>query len=280
MAQERSKRRRTFLFMTSVRALLVAMLTGLLLGGLCPAPAIVAGPTLIDLDPEDCEERVPAAYAAPVPAGANIAIDTTILLDGVTKPEAQKIVRANTAYADLSLEIVPTFRRFGVKPDGTQTDEQDQAVARIEVTRLVAEAKASFGGSRPASSDVVYVLTSKDVYLEGSDSDVLGWAECIGGIRYPNRAFAVGEVSETFTTAGLNFYLDASAKVLGHEIGHLLGAHHEYGNCVQGIGGEDVTNREPAFCTLMFGYIDFQSLDFGAVDGAVIRGHAQRYAGP
>ena len=68
--------------------------------------------------------------------------------------------------------------------------------------------------------------------------------------------------------------------MLGHEIGHLLGAHHEYGNCVQGIGVEDVTNREPAACTLMMSFVDFQSLRFGAIDGSVIRGHAESYAAP
>ena len=265
--------------MTSLRSSLLALLTGLLLAGLVPAPATGAAPGVVDREPEDCEERVPETYALPVPGTSNIAIDTTILLDGVARPEAEEIVeRANAAYADLALEIVPTFRRFAVKPDSTQTDDEGQEVPGIEVTSLVAAAKDSLGGARPEGSDVVYVLTSKDVYLEDFDDGILGWAECIGGVRYPNRAFAAGEMPTTFTTAGLNFYLDAAAKVLGHEIGHLLGAHHEYGNCVQGIGTDDVTNREPAACTLMFGYVDFQSLDFGALDGAVIRGHAEDYA--
>ena len=267
--------------MTSVRPALVALLMGLTLAALIPGSATGASPRLVDVEPEDCEERVPATYAAPAPSYSRIAIDTTILLDGVAKADAESMVaRANTAYSDIGLEIVPTFRRFSVKPDSIQTNDQGQPVEGIEVTRLVGAAKTFVGGTRPVGSDVVYVMTSKDVYLSGYDDGVLGWAECIGGVRYPGRAFAAGEVPAQFTSAGLNFYLDAGAKVLGHEIGHLLGAHHEYGNCVQGIGPEDATNREPAACTLMFGYIDFQSLDLGAIDGAVIRGHARDYATP
>lgn len=267
--------------MAAFRPTLVALVMGLLLAGLFPASATGAGPRLVDIDPEDCEERVPATYAAPALAYPDVKVDTTVLLDGVARAEAEKMVeRANSAYAELGLEIVPTFRRFPVKPDSIQTTDQGLPVDGIEVTRLVAAAKAFLGGARPAGSDVVYVLTAKDVYLAGYDDGVLGWAECIGGVRYPTRAFAVGEVPAPFTTAGLNFYLDAGAKVMGHEIGHLLGAHHEYANCVQGIGIEDVSNREPAACTLMTSFVDFQSLRFGVIDGAVVRGHAESYAAP
>jgi predicted Zn-dependent protease len=267
--------------MTSLRAGVVALLAGLLMAGLFPAAATGARPRVIDIEAEDCDERVPATYAAPALAYSEIAIDVAIMLDGVPKSDAERMVeRANAAYSDHGLQIVATYRKLPLKADSVQTYDMGGSVDGIEVTAAVAAAKSVLGGSRPLGSDVVYVLTTKDLYLEGFDDGVLGWAECIGGVRYPNRAFAAGEVPSSFTTAGLNFYLDAGAKVLAHEVGHLLGAHHEYGNCVQGIGPEDVTNREPAACTLMVAYVDFQSLILGAVDGAVIRGHAEDYAAP
>ena len=267
--------------MASIRPALVALLAGLLLAGLFAAPATSARPRVIDIEAEDCSERVPATYAAPALAYPDVNIDATIMLDGIARADAEKIVqRANTAYVDYGLEIVATYRKLALKADSIQTDDTGKPVEGIEVQAAVAAAKAALGGSRPLGSDVVYVMTTKDLYLEGYDDGVLGWAECIGGVRYPNRAFATGEIPTSFSTAGLNFYLDAGAKVLAHEIGHLLGAHHEYGNCAQGIGPEDVTNREPAACTVMFAYVDFQSLRLGAVDGSVIRGHAEDYATP
>src|SRR5687768_13923843 len=57
--------------MAAFRPILVALLTGLLLAGLFPASATSAGPRVVDIDPEDCEERVPAAYAAPAPRPAH-----------------------------------------------------------------------------------------------------------------------------------------------------------------------------------------------------------------
>ena len=262
-----------------LRASQIAVIVGLVMACSVSASAQGDAPTLVDLDPEDCNERVPVSYAIPAPTYSRIAIDATILLDGVSRSDAEAMVAgANSAYSPIGLEITPTFRRLNVKPDRIQKNELGKTVEGVEVTKLVDAVKKAVGGSRPKGSDVVYALTDKDVYLEAGD--VLGWAECIGGVRYPTRAFAAGEAPESFKNIALNFYVDAGAKILGHEIGHLLGAHHEYGNCVQGAGPEDAANLEPATCTLMFGYLDFQSLDLGAVDGSVLRGHAEDFATP
>ncbi len=59
-----------------------------------------------------------------------------------------------------------------------------------------------------------------------------GVAYCIGGVRYADTAFAIGEGSSPWETT-----LDDktfSAKIAAHEIGHVMGAHHHYGNCVEG----------------------------------------------
>jgi hypothetical protein len=125
----------------------------------------------------------------------------------------------------------------------------------------------------------VFVLTTKDIYINGGDAT--GYADCIGGIRYPNRSFALGEaVVPTETVGPLNFYLKGAAKVMAHEIGHLLGARHEHANCAQGVGVEDVFTSEPSACTLMVAYMDFQSLRFGTPEAMIVRAHAESYAAP
>ena len=61
---------------------------------------------------------------------------------------------------------------------------------------LIDQSKALFGGARPAGIDVVYTLTSKDIQA-GGNTAVAGLADCIGGVAFDDRAFAVGE---EFTT--------------------------------------------------------------------------------
>ena len=123
------------------------------------------------------------------------------------------------------------------------------------------------------------LLTDKDIYL--STGDVVGYADCIGGVRYPDRAFAIAEAFDQQETLGaLNLYMDLPAKTAAHEVGHLLGARHEHSNCVEGAGPDVVANMEPSACTLMTTYVDFQSRRFGALESGVIRAHAESYALP
>jgi len=58
-----------------------------------------------------------------------------------------------------------------------------------------------------------------------------------------------------------------------HEIGHLLGAQHHYGNCTEG--------RTPVpgsgWCTVMFPSV-LNANVFGTLEAAVVRGYAVSYA--
>ena len=78
---------------------------------------------------------------------------------------------------------------------------------------------------------------------------------------------------------GLNPNVDATAEVMAHEMGHLMGAHHHYSNCVEGnltsAGPSDVSP-----CTLMFPAVNFASLNFAALEGSTVRGHAVQHASP
>jgi Metallo-peptidase family M12B Reprolysin-like len=235
--------------------------------GLCAllvGPANARGPRRIDR-PEECDPLTPQGVAAWTGSGSSIDLDVTVLLDGVPKPEAQAIFdQAADSYAALDIELLPTFRKVILSPD------------TLRAETLIAEARTLSGNARPEGADVVYILTNRDITI--ASGDAVGYSDCIGGIRYPNRAFAIGEsIDEPLGMAGLNFYIDGPAKTAAHEIGHLLGARHEHANCAEGAGANDAIGREPTVCTLMTNYLDFQSRNFGSIEAVVIRSYAEAY---
>jgi hypothetical protein len=234
---------------------------------------------LLDVEAEDCEENVPVATAANLtdPGGTTIDLQVLVLLDGIARTDAEAIMtKAAQSYAALDIALLPTFKKFAAPAQrGTSVTESRSA----EAMTLIAEAKQAAGGRRPEGADVVYLMTDKDITIEG-DPGAAGYADCIGGIRYPTRAFAVGEGLDEVVDLGVRFYIDGAAKVAAHEIGHLLGAHHHYSNCVEGATTADATNRDPSICTLMTNFVDFQDLYFGSFEAIVVRGHAENFARP
>ena len=260
-----------------VKRILLVALAGLALGAgpamSDPRPAA----RVIDRDAEDCNEYVPASWSpAGMTGGSTIQLHLLVITDGIAQPDALAIIqKAAGAYAALDIQLVPTFKKLTLTGDGTKTNPDGTKRPTADAAKLVAETKALLGGSRPAGTDLVYVATNKDLHL-GGDNSYSGYADCTGGVRYPTRAFAAGEAWGTVETLGpLNFYMDVAAKVAGHELGHLLGAHHHYANCVEGIEPADANNREPSACTLMFSEVDLESLRFGSLEAVVIRGHAE-----
>lgn len=244
------------------------------------APAL-AGPqqtarpplTLIDDDDADCLEPIPARSSIDHVSGEDkISLDVWVLLDEVDPTRGAQIMSAaQEAYDPLDMRLnVVGYQSIAVP--ATTTVNGDPA---IPSQALIDASKAAVGGVRPAGTDAVYTVTSKDL------SDAAGRADCIGGIRYPDMAFAVGEDFESEDTmiGPVTFYANASAKIAAHELGHLLGAHHHYFNCAEGALTE-VAELEPSPCTLMSPFVDLGSINFGAAEAAVVRGHAEEYAAP
>lgn len=66
---------------------------------------------------------------------------------------------------------------------------------------------------------------------------------------------------------------------LNPTIGHLMGVHHHYANCVEGNLASDGTG-DLSPCTLMFNFVEIQSVNFGILEGLVARGHAVQFASP
>ena len=220
------------------------------------------------VDPNACLEAVPAAIGLPIlDLGQTVSLDVAVLLDGVSVAEGDQIMsRAAISYAPLNVDL-NVVSYTSVSFTGTEGDA------------LIQQAKNLFAGKRPAGADLVYVLSSKDLTTDG-DTSLAGLADCIGGVRFAQHAFAVGEASGIAESVLGPFRLnvDAHPEVAAHELGHLMGVHHHYANCVEGNLQGDLDDLSP--CTLMFNFVDFQSLNFSVLEGAVARGHAVQYASP
>ena len=250
------------------RPLVAALAAAALLPASASAQVNWPGGTPAD-DPElACIEPVPASTSVNgvTDEGQTVELATRVLLDGVTEARAQEaFARAADSYAPLGVTLTAAYETVSFGGDDAQG--------------LIDQAKARFGGARPAGSDLVYVLTAKDIQADGN-TGVAGLADCIGGVRFPDRAFAVGEVFEEDLPIGpLTFYADATAKIAAHELGHLMGGHHHYANCAEGVKSEqEVMEGSP--CTLMSNFVDFQSIHFSTLNAQVVRGHSVTFASP
>lgn len=226
-------------------------------------------PAIEPEEPLDCQELVPASLGLPgiTDLGQTVSLDVAVLLDGVSLGDAGLLMtRAAESYAPLGIDLNPVSYT-SVSFTGTEGAD------------LIQQAKNFYGGVRPAGSDLVYVLSSKNLTTDG-DVSLAGLADCIGGVRFASHAFAVGEaqgIAES-VLGPFRVNVDAHPEVAAHELGHLMGAHHHYANCVQGLFQGDADDLSP--CTLMFNFVDFQSLNFGILEAAAVRGHAVQYASP
>ena len=228
-----------------------------------------SSPAIEAEDPNVCLEAVPDVVGIPgvTDAGQTVSLDVAVLLDGVSVGDANQLMTtAAQSYAPLSVNL-NVVSYTSVTFTGTEGAD------------IIQQAKNHFGGVRPAGSDLVYVLTNKDITTDG-DTALAGLADCIGGVRFAHHAFAVGEavgIAEG-VLGPFRVNVDAHPEVAAHEMGHLMGAHHHYANCVEGLLQGDPDDLSP--CTLMFNFVDFQSLNFGTLEGITVRGHAVKYASP
>jgi hypothetical protein len=202
-----------------------------------------------------------------------VSLDVHVILDGVAQADAERLVAtAARSYAPLNIQL-------------RATSFEAHAFDTTDAPTIIREAKALLGGTRPAGVDIVEVLTTKDIVALGQAA-VAGLADCIGGVAYDDRAFLVAEAntpSDLFV-GPVVFDYEANPNVTAHEIGHLMGGQHHYANCVEGVQPSDVHADEGFVevspCTLMFNAADFLGPNFDTLNGAIVRGHAVRYAQP
>lgn len=221
-------------------------------------------PDILDVEPLSCTELVPHTISLTT---APVSLEVRILLDGATQAVAEKaVVAMRKAYDPLAITVVPSYQQ--VSFTGNDASELNQ------------QAKDLFGGQRPVGVDVVYTMTTKDITESGPTGDnVAGLADCIGGVRFPDHAFAVGEVipdgpGSLLDLIPLPALRDGTGKTMAHEVGHLMGGHHHYSS-VEGLLASD-----PNVLDLMGPVLDLVSLKFSTLNALVVRGHAQMYAVP
>lgn len=233
-----------------------------------------------DIENADCLAAAPAAVSlnGVLDSGERIELSVMLLLDNTDAAVAERVMaRAADAYRPLGIDlVVKKVRRVSY----TSTLSGD----------LISDAKLTVGGVPPAGIDLVGVFTDKEMQGTTGGATVVGQADCIGGIRFDEHSFfVVSDISSienpetgttgTLTSMGFNPNVDATAEVMAHEIGHLMGAHHHYANCAEGsLSSGGTGDLSP--CTLMFNAVNFASIDFGTLNSAVVRGHAVEYAAP
>lgn len=216
-------------------------------------------PTVFDNGIVECFEPAPAATgvppaSTPLVGAPAIALDVLLLLDGVNDLTVRNVVPVAAAtYEPLGIAL----RVVGTRPVAFKGRTADE---------LLDQAKAVVGGRRPGGVDIVMLVTGKNII--GSGEGTVGVADCIGGVRFAERAFAVTEVFGRSEDTG---------RTMAHEIGHLLGAHHHYANCVEGNAS---ALNELTPCTLMFNYVNYASREFSQLNGGVVRGYAEEFAAP
>lgn len=228
----------------------------------------------------ECLEVVPENVGLPtLDGGQMVELSVMLLLDGTSEEVAKRLMaRAAESYKPLNINL----RLVKTRAVTFTTMVSDQ---------LIQAAKDEVGGVPPRGIDIVGVFTNKEMQAAtGGAGTVVGQADCIGGIRWDDTSFFVASditgienpttgTTGTLNSLGLNPNVDAASEVFAHEIGHLMGAHHHYANCVEGqltsAGPSDVSP-----CTLMFPAVNFASLNFAALEGATVRGHAVKHAAP
>jgi hypothetical protein len=222
---------------------------------LAPVPAqadpLVLPDPLAPLDADHslaCTELVPHAVSL---STEKVRMDLRILLDGVGRAKAAgAVVQMRKAYAPLGIAVAPTYEQVHFRGRDAEG--------------LTRQAKKLYGGHRPRGVDVVYTLTSKDITSAGLlGDDVAGLADCIGGVRFAKRAFAVGEAFDSVVDTG---------KTMAHEVGHLFGGHHHY------TSPEGLLGPEANLLDLMGPSLSLISLRFSTVNALMVRAHAQLYA--
>ncbi|HEX2122989.1 MAG TPA: zinc-dependent metalloprotease family protein [Thermoanaerobaculia bacterium] len=227
----------------------------------------------------DCLEAVPENVSLPaLDGGQRITLSVMLLLDS-TDP---------TVAANVMARAAESYRPLGV--DLVLSKMKTVTMTSLVSDQIIADAKAMVGGVPPRGIDLVGVFTNKEMQPLAGGATVVGQADCIGGVRWDeNSFFVVSDIrdienpttgnSGTINSLGLNLNVDATAEVMAHEIGHLMGAHHHYANCVEGnLSSAGPSDASP--CTLMFNAVNGASLNFSTVSGSVVRGHAVNHAAP
>jgi reprolysin-like metallo-peptidase family M12B len=243
----------------------LAVVVAILIASPWAAPSAAGhSPVRIDREAEDCTQ-IPPETAPPVAVSTEpvLPLEVRVLVEAADLTTAKGYMQtAKETYARIGIRMKVRLQTV-VPPEEWEQGfmkgpSQDQLMEFI---------KGVFGGRRPAGVDVVYFMTH---YWAG------GFADCIGGVRFPDHAFAFGSIDYSTEDAVPSPTADEGV-IAAHEIGHLLGAHHHYANCVEAQpSGALRGDTNP--CTTMWPAAANASSTFSVLERSFIRAYAEEYA--
>jgi hypothetical protein len=239
------------------------------------------------------EEDECGGFVPPVPMDVTrktITANIVIALDGVSVADAKKIVaRGSEAYAPGPVpQITPDVKINVIAYHDITGKLKGDVVSGFIVADLpdgddlMSQLIRYYRTNYPnLKRHHVHLLTTKDIAAElvpgQKEYAVAGIANCIGGVGTKD-AFAITEVGtiDPVEIGPLTAYADVEAKNFAHEMGHVFGGHHHYAECVDSaLSG--VAARSVDVCSVMFNSLDFNSLHFGPVEAAAIRGFVEAH---
>lgn len=234
--------------------------------------AHTAGPRVSAFDGDaavNCESLTPppdVLTQVPVKRSPVVTLDVLVVTDPADLDTTRKVMLgAARAYRPLGIRLIPTIQTTVVPDLGEQGETYIEWL------------KQSLGGVRPSGFDVVYLAMSHKISIKGQ-------ADCIGGVAHPSMAFAVGMITlKGIVGVSVEGYElpqgpdvpNGGAKIAAHEIGHLLGAHHHYGQCGAGMSLRDAAHPCDVMQTVS---IQNLGLHFGPLTASTIRHFALSYA--
>jgi len=259
------------------RALLLALflLSSAMVRAHASDPAVPTSVQFVDVMDAECSSTdtlAPEHHEVPVVGDYTTPVDLRVHVLAVQTPPdvaARIMARAKTVFEPLAIRVISTIEVVDLQvPIPPDTSATTPVLSSSHSQAFIDASKEYFGGTRPPTADVVYTMLGGELA-----SAVAGQADCVGGIAHDDAAFSVGEA-----TWDNDYEIHRSAGIAGHEIAHLLAAHHHYANCAEGNPDDAVAYFKP--CTLMINDVGLLSLKFSTLEGAVVRRWALDYLGP
>ncbi len=191
--------------------------------------------------------------------------------DGAVLTLSVRLVTAPADAAEVRTKVIPavveTFARIKV---AVRVSLDVRVLTRID-TYPFEQVQRAYGGVRPPGVDVVHVIT---------DNFAGGFAQCLGGVAYPEKAFSTGSLhyAPEGTVRVPTVY---AAAIVAHEIGHTLGAQHQMANCVEALPQQALAPASDGSvgpCTVMSPGAAQVSETFSTFEKTVIRSYVRQYA--